>query len=216
MSIYDIYIYNRKVNIMQKGSNRKKWARSELALYVLLILISLTFPLLSYAGVSLIYPPSTITADVNQNPPITWAQGNDYTLASNSGFAGSFTTANNAASFTLTVSGLSGGNVTIDRLLNVTATSRVTSFTVKISTALSGSLTPNILKLRFWTGGTAPTSDSDSGVAGVLDLTATAGTATASMNGGTTYKVQLIFALPSSVTTQTATVSIQPDQIILN
>ena len=61
------------------------------------------------------------TANVNVNPSITWVQGDDYSQAQGSGFAGSFSTSNKAAFFTLTISGLSGGTVTIDKLLNITA-----------------------------------------------------------------------------------------------
>jgi len=190
--------------------------RSETVLYALLIAISLLAPLVSYAGVSLIYPSSPITANVNTSLPITWAQGADYTLAESNGFAGSFSTSNNAASFTLTISGLSGGTVTIDKLLNVVATSGVSTFKVKISSALSGSLTtPTTLKLRFWTGASAPTADDSPGVAAVLDLTAAQGTETSTtISGGQTVYVQLVCTFQSS-TTGSSNVSIQPSSIVL-
>ncbi len=92
--------------------------QKEHILYILLIGISIGAPLISYAGVSLIYPDSTISADVNTNTPISWEQGDDYTLANTLGFAGSYAGTNNDASFTLTFSGLSGGTVTVDKLFN--------------------------------------------------------------------------------------------------
>ncbi len=82
--------------------------KKEAILYALLIGIALLVPTISFAGVSLIYPDSTFTADVNTNPPITWDQGNDYALAQSLNFAGSFATSANDAAFTLTVSGLPG------------------------------------------------------------------------------------------------------------
>ena len=183
-------------------------------LYTIVVLISFLAPLVSYAGVSLIYTSSTITGNVNASPPITWTQGADYTQAQGAGFAGSFGTSDNAASFTITVSGLSGGSVTIDKLVNVVATSVVSTFKVEISTAKSGTLDPTTFKLRFWTGATAPTGDGSAGVLGVLDLEAALGTATAAMAGAQTIFVQLVYVLPSAAS-GTVSVSIQPSNIVL-
>jgi hypothetical protein len=182
-----------------------------------LIGIALLVPTISFAGVSLIYPDSTFTTDVNTSPPITWDQGNDYTLAQSLSFAGSFATTDNDASFTLTVSGLSGGTVTIDKLLNVTAASSVSTYKLKISSALTGSLspTPTTLKLRLWTGATAPTSDGDAQVEAVLDLTDVLNTETTDTIGGDqVVYVQLICEYGSS-TSGTDSVSIQPSSIAL-
>jgi hypothetical protein len=191
--------------------------KSSMLLYVLLVAISLVAPLVSFAGVSLIYPGSTITANVNTSPPITWAQGQDYSKAQTYGFASSFTASNNAGSFTLTVSGLSGGTVTIDKLLNCSATSAVSTFKIQISSALSGSLspTPTTLKLRFWTGATAPTADGSTGVITVLDLTQAQGTQTAAtISGSQTVYVQIVVTY-ASATTGSSTVSIQPSSIVM-
>ena len=187
--------------------------QSEKILYVLLIAISIMAPIVSYAGVSLIYPESTITSDVNTSPPITWAQGADYTLASSNGFAGSFATSDNDSAFTLNASGLSGGTVTIDKLVNVVATSGVSTFKVKISSALGGGITPTTLKLRFWIGATAPTIDGDAIT--VLDLTAAVDTETAlTIAGSQTVFVQLVCELASG-TSGSDSVSIQPSSIVL-
>ena len=194
-----------------------KKIHSETYLYILLVAIAIMAPLVSYAGVSLIYPDSTITNNVNANPPITWAQGADYTLAQSNGFAGSFSTSNNAAAFTLTVSGLSGGTVTTDKLVNVVATSGVSTFKVKISTAQSVGLspTPTTLKLRFWTGATAPTADGSAGVVAVLDLTSALNTETAAtILGSQTVFVQIVCTFASS-TSGSSSVSIQPSSIVL-
>ena len=197
---------------MVKWYNMKK----EAILYILLIGIALLVPTISFAGVSLIYPDSTFTTDVNTSPPITWDQGNDYTLAQSLSFAGSFTTSDNDASFTLTVSGLSGGTVTIDKLLNLTAASSVSTYKLKISSALAGTLTaPTTLKLRLWTGATAPTADGDTQVEAVLDLTAALDTETsATVDGNQVVYVQLICEYDTS-TTGTDSVSIQPSSIAL-
>jgi hypothetical protein len=167
--------------------------KKEAILYILLIGIALLVPTISFAGVSLIYPDSTFTTDVNTSPPITWDQGNDYTLAQSLSFAGSFATTDNDAAFTLTVSGLSGGTVTIDKLLNLTAASSVSTYKLKISSALAGSLSPSptTLKLRFWTGATAPTSDGDAQVEAVLDLEAALDTETSTTIAGN----QVVLAL---------------------
>jgi hypothetical protein len=191
--------------------------KKEAILYILLIGIALLVPTISFAGVSLIYPDSTFTTDVNTSPPITWDQGNDYTLAESLSFAGSFATTDNDAAFTLTVSGLSGGNVTIDKLLNLTAVSSVSTYKMMISSALADTLNPAplTLKLRFWTGPTAPTSDLDAQVEAVLDLKAALNTETSDpIAGNQVVYVQLICEYDSG-TTGTDSVSIQPSSIAL-
>jgi hypothetical protein len=189
--------------------------KKEAILYILLIGIALLVPTISFAGVSLIYPDSTFTTDVNTSPPITWDQGNDYPLAQSLSFAGSFATSDNDASFTLTVSGLSGGTVTIDKLLNLTAASSVSTYKMKISSALAGTLSPapTNATLRFWTGATAPTSDG--AALAVLDLTAVLNTETSTtIAGNQVVYVQLICEYASS-TAGSSSVSIQPSSIAL-
>lgn len=207
--------------MQEEKKAKRRWLNSSLrresVFYILLVAISLTAPLISYAGISLIYPSSTITSSVAATPPIRWASGTDYASAQTLGFAGSFTTTNNAASFTLTVSGLSGGSVTIDYLLTLNAPTGITSYKMKIATALAGSLSPapTTLKLRFWTGATPPTADGSAGVVAVLDLTSALNTeTTGTISGGaTTVNVQLVYVLQSS-TTGSSTVSIQPSSIV--
>ena len=195
--------------------SKLSWLNRNNLIYITLVCISISAPLVSYAGVSLIYPSSTITSSVNSSPPITWTQGTDYPSASALGFAGSFAQTNNAASFTLTVSGLSGGTVTIDKLVNVVATSGVATYKIQITTALAGTLSPapTTLKLRFWTGETAPTADGSAGVITVLDLKSALNTETAAtIAGNQSVFVQLVYQLASS-TTGSSTVSIAPSSI---
>lgn len=190
---------------------------SEPIFYGLLIIISLLAPLASYASISLIYPNSMIASSVNASPPITWVQGHDYSKALSYGFAGSLATSNNAGSFAVTISGLSGGTVTIDDLLNCTATSSVSTYKIQIASALSGTLSPapTTLKLRFWTGATAPTADGSSGVVAVLDLTATLNTETSTtISGSQTVYVQVV-ATYASAATGSSSVSIQPSSITM-
>jgi hypothetical protein len=193
----------------------RTWLSRDNLIYVILVCISITAPLVSYAGVSLIYPSSTATSNVNTSPPITWTQGTDYTTASGMGFAGSFTLTNNAASFTLTLSGLSGGTLTIDKLVNVEATPEISTYRIKITTALAGSLspTPTTLKLRFWTGANAPTADDSVGVITVLDLKSILNTETAAtIAGDQSVFVQLVYQLASGAD-GSSTVSIAPSSI---
>jgi len=198
---------------------KEKSKRLDYLLYLLLIGIALLAPLISYAGVSLIYPGSLFTSGVSTSPPITWATGNDYNLAVNLGFASGYTSHDNKASFVLTISGLSGGSITIDKILNLTASASVTSFKIKISTALSGTLspTPDSLKLRIWTGATAPTSDGDASVKAVVDLKAAVNTESVAVTQAatTTYFVQLVYAWNTARVdaSGSSTVEIQPSSI---
>ncbi len=180
----------------------------------LLVAIALVGPMVAFAGVSAVWPESTKTVDVNTSPPITFAAGADHTQANSLGFAGAFTATNNAASYTLTVSGLSGGTLTIDDLVTITSTANVADYKLQIDTALAGTLTnPDTLKVRLWTGATPPTADGDAQVCGVLDLEAVATTETATAcAGSSTVKVQLIYALPDG-SSGSSTVSIAPSTI---
>ena len=98
----------------------------------------------------------------------------------------------------------------------MTAASSVSTYKLKISSALAGTLTaPTTLKLRLWTGATAPTSDVAGGVEAVLDLTAALDTETsATIDGDQVVYVQLICEYASS-TTGSSSVSIQPSSIAL-
>jgi hypothetical protein len=199
---------------------KQKSKRLDYLLYLLLIGIALLAPLISYAGVSLIYPGSLFTSGVSTSPPITWATGNDYALAVNLGFASGYASHDNKASFVLTISGLSGGSITIDKLLNLTASASVMSFKIKISTALSGTLspTPDSLKLRIWTGATAPTSDGDASVKAVVDFKAAVNTESVAVTQAatTTYFVQLVYAWNTARVdaSGSSTVEIQPSSIV--
>jgi hypothetical protein len=192
---------------------RSSWLNRDNLIYIILICISVTAPLISYAGISLIYPVSTMTADVNLSPPITWAAGEDYTRAAALGFASSFNQGNNAGSFSLTLSGLSGGTITIDKLLVLNADEDINTYKIQIETALSGTLTPaaTILKLRFWNT-TAPVDDG-SAIA-VLDLKSGEETETAAIGGNQSVNIQLIYQLASN-TSGSSTVIIQPSSIVV-
>lgn len=184
------------------------------AMAALLVGIAIIGPMVAYAGVSVIWPSSTATVNVNQSPPINFTSGSDYTQANGLGFAGSFAQANNAASFTLTASGLSGGTVTIDNLTWVQKASSVSSFKVQVASALSG-ISPTTLKIRLWSGASAPAADGDAGVCAVLDLTAAANTeSTGSCSAAGGVRMQLVYQLPSGQTTQSGTVSVRPSSIV--
>lgn len=184
------------------------------SLGVLLVAIAVVGPMVAYAGVSVIYPAGQQTVNVDTAPPITWSAGADHTQANGLGFVGAFTRTDNNAAITLTLSGLSGGTITIDKLGNVDREASVTSWKMSISTALSGTLTaPTTLKLRFWTGVTAPTADNSAGVCAVLDLTAALNTETSAACTGSQVFAQLVYTLPASAS-GSSTVSIRPTSIV--
>lgn len=186
-----------------------------LGLAVLLAGMAIVGPLVAYAGVTVIYPSTTVTTDIDTTPPITFAAGADHALAVDVGFAGALSTIDNAGAFTLTASGLSGGSVTIDKLTNIVANDDVGTFKLQVATALvpSGGFNPDTLKVRLWTGGTAPTADGDSSVCGVLDLEAALNTETSTTCAGNqTVFVQLVYALPSGAA-GSGVVSLRPSSI---
>lgn len=180
---------------------------------VLLAGIAVVGPLVAYAGVSVVYPSSTQTVALDTTPPITFAAGADQSQAQSIGFLSALTTADNAASFSITLKGLSGGAVTIDDYATITKAASVTSYKMSIATALSaGVTTPTLLKIRLYTGGTAPTADNSAGVCGVLDLQAAQDTESAACTG-TTVHIQLLYTLPTG-SSGTSTVAIRPSSIV--
>ncbi len=186
-----------------------KWQRP--VLVVLLLAVALLGPMVAYAGVSVIWPESTKTIDVDESPPITFAAGGDHSSANTLGFAGAFANTDNGAAYTLTVNGLSGGTITIDDLVTITKDAAISTFKIEATNTLAG-ISPDTLKIRLWTGVTAPTADGDAQVCAVLDLTA-AGESTNSCSGTTVY-MQLIYALPTGQTTESGTVTLRPSSIV--
>ncbi len=180
-------------------------------LYALLVAIALFGPMIAFAGVSVVWPGSPFTVDVDETPPITFAAGEDHAQAQTIGFANALTTDDNAGSFSLSLFGLSGGSVTIDRFVNITKLATVSEFRFEATNTISG-IAPDTLKARFWTGATPPTSDGDAQVCAVLDMTTT-GESTTACSGGT-VQMQVIYALPSSQTTESDIVTIRPSSIV--
>lgn len=215
---------------MDRDSKRVPRLLTESGLGAILVAAALVGPAVAYASVDVVWPASSKTIDVNQDPPITFDAGTDYELARNNNFTGDFAGHNNDASYTVTVSGLSGGRVTIDKLLNLTVLDSVASFNVEISSALSGSFdSSNIteLRMRIWNGTDAPDSDSSPGVRCVLDLEQPAGNDTSGyppdrceLPGETVGPgqhrayMQIVFELAEDQTSESATVDIRPLDIV--
>lgn len=177
----------------------------------LLVGVAVFGPAVGYAGVSVVWPSSSQTAAVDDTPPITFVAGTDQPTAESVGFAGPFAAENNGASYTLDVNGLSGGQVTVDDLVNVSVDAAVDTYKVEVATALSG-ISPDTFKLRLWTGDAAPTADGDAQVCAVLDLTAAEGTESTNACDKST-KMQLVYDLPSGLTTESGVVEIRPSSI---
>lgn len=179
---------------------------------VCLLVVVAVGPSLAFAGVSVVYPASTKTADVDETPPITFSAGTDHSTASSVGFAGTFSAEDNSGAYTLTVFGLSDGKVTVDDLVNVSVDASVATHKMNVDTALGTGISPDVMKIRLWTGSTAPSADGDTQVCAVLDLTAAAGTESTNACS-TSTKMQLIYDLPAGQTTESDTVKIAPSSI---
>lgn len=181
----------------------------------LLVAMALLGPTVAYAGVSVVWPESDVGAGVDTTPPLTFSAGTDHADANTLGFIDpAFSATNNGASFTLTLNGLSGGTVTIDDVVNLSVGSGVASHKVEVSTAAADATQFTVLKLRLWTGSTAPTADGDAQVCAVLDLTSTADTESANACTKST-KMQLIIELPDG-SSASDTVSIRPSSIVFS
>lgn len=176
----------------------------------ILAIVAILGPMVAYAGVSVIYPVSTQTAAVDTTPLITFQAGDDHALAQTLGFAGAFTQADNAASFTLTLNSLSGGSVTIDNYAEGVADASVGVWSLEVVGALTGTLTnPTELRIRVWnSGGAAPTADNSASVCALLDLEAIAGT-DATGTCADDVNIQVIYTLPTA-SSGSSTVTLRP------
>lgn len=182
------------------------------ALVALLLGVAVLGPMVAFAGVQVIWPDSIHTVNVLEQSPLTFAQGADYAAAETQGYAANFTTYSAATSFSVTINGVAGGQLIIDDYVNITKGAATASYKVSIGSALSGSLSnPAALKIRLWTGATAPTADADAQVCSVLDLEANATTESTGACTADT-KVQIIFDLPQGAS-GTSTVSIRPSSV---
>jgi hypothetical protein len=182
----------------------------------ILATIAILGPMVAYAGVSVIYPSSNHSVTTVATPPITFASGSDYALANTVGFASSFATADAAADFSITLAGLGGGTVIIDNYTAITKASSVTSYKLQVATAAAGTLDSSeisSLKVRLWTGGTAPVLDGSAGVCAVLDLESVVDTESAASCTGSLVKMQVVYALTSGAA-GTTTVAIRPSSVV--
>jgi hypothetical protein len=193
------------------------WNGKSISLTLLLAGVAALSPIIAYAGVTVVYPKSTHTVNVNASPPITFAQGADYASANANGFASAFTLVDANAAFTITLSALSGGNVTIDKYANLVAGASITSFKMQIATAVSGTLDATeivVLRIRLWTGGTPPTADNSTGVCAVLNLEALVNTESGTTCGGNqTVFVQVLYELGTG-SAGSSTLALRPSSIV--
>lgn len=223
------------------GTNKKS-----ATLTVLLVAMSLVGPAVAYAGVDVIWPESTNTVNINQDPPIQFdANSTDFRTAQANNFTGSWTGSNNNASYTVTVSGLSGGNVTIDKWLNVSYKEAVDSYDINITDDTLAAVGPttltssevNFIGYRVWdASGSAPTTNTSASVLCWVNLENASDTGTADNEGGTSVcetptnthpnpdgqhpdadwnlaHVQIVVDLKSGLTTDEATIGLQPLRI---
>jgi hypothetical protein len=142
-------------------------------LTVLLVAVAILAPLLAYAGINVILPVSTHHVETGGTPPVTFAMGADYHAAAAQGLLLDFARRDDGASFSVIVRLGAGQTLTIDRYAEAHRGPATTSYRLELSQVLAGSLQPEefaYFKLRLWSGGTPPTSDTSGNVCGVLDL----------------------------------------------
>jgi hypothetical protein len=190
-------------------------------LVFLLAGLAVAGPILAYAGISIIYPKSTHTVNIETNPPIQFIQGADYAQGNNMGFLSNLALIDNDAAFNITISGLSGGNYTIDNYTMIWLDeARVSSFKMQIADAISGTLDANMiqdLKIQLWTGATPPSTANGwwNGVCARLDLESALNTESTGGPCDNSYtKVQLIFQLRTN-SAGTSTLAVRPSSLVL-
>lgn len=190
---------------------------TSIALGVLLVAVTLTTPLIAYAGITVVYPKSTHTVGVDATPPITFAQGADYAAANTQGFASAFALIDNDGAFTITLNSLAGGNVTIDKYANLVADATISTFKVQIGTAVSGTLDAaelESLKIRLWTGGAPPTTDNSAGICAILNLESAADAeSSTTCAGNQTVFIQVVYQLASGAS-GSSTVAVRPSSLV--
>lgn len=223
----------------KKHGNARRGQILSKKLILLLVAMGTLIPTGALSGVNLIYPNSTPTIGDVISAPLAFAAGADsgstsyYVTTAWAGGGG----LSNATSFTVTVLGTPGLQVVIDDISQLYNQTALTNYKVKITTAISGTLvsnsridTTNGIKLRVWTGSTAPTADGDSQVKRVITLhdgsSATAvNTESAAITGmggspgmtsSTPFKIQIVIDLKTTaVSGETATFTIAPSSLTL-
>lgn len=182
-------------------------------LTVLLVALSLVGPAVAYAGVQVVWPESTDTLNVNEDPPITFDTGADFSSAQSNNFTGDWVGHNNNASYTVTLSGLSGGNVTIDKWINVSVNPAIQDFELNITEAIGedtlGKSSIEYATVRLWNssnGDAAPTANGSLTSQCELSLQAPVGTSSQNCpdpstltGGGSWLQMQVVYELATDV-----------------
>jgi len=182
----------------------------------ILATIAILGPMVAYAGVSVIYPSSSHTATTVATAPISFAEGADYTLAETLGFATDFATADSASHFSVSLNGIGGGTIIIDKYATITRTSGVSSYKMSIATAMTGTMDATeiaSLKVRLWTGATPPVLDGSTGVCAVLDLEAIIDTESTNACSDASVFMQVTYQL-SVGATGSSSVAIRPSTVV--
>lgn len=149
--------------------------------------------LVSILLVAALIGPAAARHVLDGGPDLTFSQGPDWARAAELGFAAGFRTRDGGRAFDLTLSGLAGGTVTVDRLVRIDAGDDVDGYRwlVEDPATLGGAE----LVARLWTGASPPSADGDASVCSVADLTRP-GPSIGRCPAGRTH-VQVVYTLPS-------------------
>lgn len=130
--------------------------------------------------------------DGGDEPEMTFTRGADWDMATEAGFADRFDTRDDGSAFDLELSGLPGGTVTIDRLVEIDASEEIGGYRWLIEDPAG--MDGVELDARLWTGEVAPDSDDDPAVCSLADLTRV-GLSEGRCPAGTAH-VQVVYSLP--------------------
>jgi hypothetical protein len=185
----------------------------------LVVFIALFGPLLAYAGVQLLYSESDHIVTVGGIFPVLFEPGADYPVAEKGGFATNFTSRDQGASFSVTLKGISGGNISVDSYAIARKNLGTQSYKIQLGHALTGSLSLDKveeIKLRLWNGNTVPLTDESPGVCAAFDLsTAQVNEESATACTAEVTHLQVILRLRPGAS-GTSNLSIRPSSIVFH
>lgn len=212
---------------MTRATDRLLSILKSSTLIIALIGVAVTGPMVAYAGVSVVYPESTTTGDIDTSPPVTLAKGSDWSSALSADLVASWSSDDSAASVSFTIKGLEDGNVTIDALVKADQISGVSSHKIEVTDAIGASESGGLVaseisdaKLVFYddSAASAPGNVTAASVCAWIDLTSVSESSGSCDPADDSVNAQLFYELNDvdNPSTDTATIKFRPSSIVFS